>query len=352
MPSENSTKGVGVRDEPGYSLRRVLSVLALATSIAATAAADFEKVHGFELDDRHGLRVREEDGWVTIALRLKERGRPGFEEFVDDDTNELVQIVRRLDEEPLARFRAEVLVPAPPNYVQNAGQRYRITLEGLTIAPGYAKIFEVDAYDTLGAVQAEMRMVWDQAFGVRRDALIWGTILALNVLNESRRVPALVPDTILRSKVGRFRIQGQDLGRGKVGSVERFQAVETGGGFQRVLDSRPSMTTADAYTALQGPSYKRGQQSSPPRSGPARAARFKAKAEFRQPKYRANMVDQFEDPPRPDRSLARPLSQPEYNLPAVQQQEWENAEARLGEPFKGAMQDRADRRDGLSGFDR
>jgi hypothetical protein len=304
--------------------------------------ADFEKVHGFELDDRHGLRVREEDGWVVIALRFKERGRPGFDKYVDDDTGELVEVLRRQDEEDMARFRAEVMVAAEPNYVQNAGERYRITVEGLSVAPEYARIFEVDAYDTLGAVEAEMRKIWDQTHGVRRDGLIWGTVLALNVLNESRRVPARVPDTILRSKVGRFRIQGQDLGRGKVGAVKRFGDVAGGGGFQNVMDARAVMTTADDYSALQGASYKRGQQSSPPRSGPARAARYKAKAEFRQPKYRANMVDQFEQPPKPDRSLDRPLTQSEYGLPPVQQAEWENAEARLGQHFESAIKNRAE----------
>lgn len=331
---------------------RLAPLFALFVLLPGLAAADFEKVHGFELDDRHGLRVREEDGWVTISIRFKERGRPGFDTFIDEDTRELVQIVRRQDEEALARFRAEVMVAAAPNYVQNAGERYRVTLQGLSVAPDYARIFEADAYDTLGAVQAEMRNVWDQTHGVRRDALIWGTILGLNVLNESRRVPALVPDTILRSKVGRFRIQGQDLGRGKVGAVRRFGPAAEGGEFQHVLSSRPEMTTAEAYSALEGPSYRRGQQSSPPRSGPARAARYKARAEFRPPTYRANRVDQFDDPPRPDRSLNRPLSTPEYELPAVEMSHWENSEARLGQGHVGAMRDRAGRGGRPGEFDR
>lgn len=185
--------------------------------------------HGLILDEKNRLMVVEDHGEATIFLLKKERAPGGPTYYVDESTGEGRFVVRFETRDGLFRIRSEVLFPAMPNYVRNPGQRYRITIEGLRIAPLYKRVFEVDAANALDEIEREVGVFAAFAHGPEQEAVFVGGLLAKVVLNESGYLPARIPLTVLRSRVGRFRIQGGGLGRAEQPRVERFAPVEEGG---------------------------------------------------------------------------------------------------------------------------
>jgi hypothetical protein len=218
------------------------------------------KKHGVELDDKHFIELDETEGWITVILKKRERGLAGDEYVEEDVPGVSVRRIRFMERYPLLRMRVEVMAPAPPNYVRNPGTRYRVMLQGIRVAKDYQRIFEVDAYDALAAVQNELRrFISYSKSAIERDALQMASILALRALNESQHLPAEIPLTVLRSKVGQFRIQGAGLIRGEVHQVRRMTRVKEGVRFVTVLDRQPEMVDMQDPEQVHGPGYRRGQ---------------------------------------------------------------------------------------------
>ncbi len=203
-------------DRRGAALvRAVCRVLPLMLLAAAPLRAADIRYHGLTLNDQYRLQLEEVDGTVTFVLLKKDRAAGGPALFPASADAETPAIIRKDTLERLARLRVEVLRPAAPNYVRNPGERFRITIDGMDAVPNFTRDFEADAADALAAVYTNMHALFSMTYGVRREALYTGTLVALRVLNEAQRLPAELPLTTLRSGVGKIRIQGPGLGRAR-----------------------------------------------------------------------------------------------------------------------------------------
>jgi hypothetical protein len=316
--------------QPGAAFGRALLVVLLAVFVLP-ATADMPKVHGFQMDD-YGIRVVEEAGVATLQLTYKSRLTSGYVAFQDPDTLELTDAARLQGEENLARFRVEVLEPASPNYVKNPGKNYRITVEGIEVAPDYKRIFEVDAYDALDAIQVEMRKIYDTTFGIRRAALIFGTEIAIAVLNESQYLPARIPLTVLRSNAGLFRIQGQTLSRGKIQTIDRFYDASVGQDVNKLLQAQADLINPD-LEALSGPRYRRGQLQTSGAGEENRSIPYQTRRGRRPFTYQSEQLRGLNEPENRRDTLGGSidaLTTPDYDLPPVEQAVRENLRLRGG----------------------
>lgn len=314
--------------------------------------------HGDFLDEKHMFIVEEEDGIVTFKLRKNERAPGGPHLFYDPDTGEEESVIRFQAEENLARVRSEVLVVAPPNYVKNPGQRYRITVEGLGIAPDYARVFEVDAYDAIDAVYAEIARMLSDTYGIQREALFYGLQVGLQWLNEDQRFPAAVPLPVLRSEAGQRRIQGQYLERSRGPGSRNLQSIAQGGAGEMrwVWDddssSRRLMTGSEDEPAPsvrggktpagslsapggQAPAYRRGRPGIVERGQAPQLRQYRGSREDLMPADpRAQRMRGLRDPqPRREKPglPGRPLTVPEQPYPAIDAANVENLEITSGE---------------------
>jgi hypothetical protein len=128
--------------------------------------SELPKGHGLLLDDKHRVKLYEDDGWIVLALETNQRAPGGPHEFNNPESM-AIEVATRFDEEyDLFRMGAQVLAPAPPNYVRNPGRRYKITIEGLGVAPMYKTQFEVDAANALDAVATEIHKLSAAAKGL------------------------------------------------------------------------------------------------------------------------------------------------------------------------------------------
>ena len=330
----------------GIAAGLVLSLLLGQAAWAERRRLDEElRVHGFVLDGKNRLHIQQNDGVATIYLLSQDRGAGGPEIRFDPESGEEESIIRQGVLKPLARVKAEVSIPAPPNYIQNPGDRYRVTVEGIEIAPEYSRIFEVSASDALIAIGDEFVQLYSRAEGVERDALYYGMILATRALAKAGHLPAELPTTLLRSKVGRFRIQGPTMRREKQPRVGRFEAVAAGQGFRRVMEEDEEISEAI-------PQLRAVEEFE--RSGPEerqRATLYKEDA-YRFPNREERMEDLRADQvrslgsPSPARNrlgtAQKALTVPELELPAVSSAQVETMDLLLGD-VKSPMEMRMER---------
>jgi hypothetical protein len=180
-----------------------LCVVLLYSSTGFSAGPRY---HGMRLDDQHRLEVQQQSGVLTIAVLTRARVPEGKNVVPDGE-----EIWRLSDREVLARVRSEVLIPAGPNYVNNRGQRYRITVQGAGVEPQYVSVKEVDAADARAYLYTEISKLRDRTFGVRRNALSYATAVALAVLNKAGYLPADIPLSVMKSKALGARMDRQTL---------------------------------------------------------------------------------------------------------------------------------------------
>jgi len=226
--------------------------------------SEVPKTHGAYLDEKHRVTVIEDDGWAVIVLQKKERAPGGpFDYYTTMQEDGRDTVIRFDDEYELIRIGSEVLAPAPPNYVRNPGRRYRIIFEGLAVAPDYKSQIEADASDALDAIGAVLRQLANMGKGMEGPAIEFGGLLAMRAFNESGFLPARIPLTVLRSKVGQVRIQGQYYDRGgKILRLPRFGDVEQEQRFNYVIPSLKNPLKPDPKR-VQGPAYRRGKPEDP-----------------------------------------------------------------------------------------
>lgn len=293
------------------------SVFALLCCTQWAHAAEVRN-YGMYLEDKYFLRVEEDAGIVTIILREESRATGGPSLFVDPETND-DPVIRYKAEHPLVRLAAEVILPSAPNYLKNPGQTYRITIEGIEVAPQYTRIFEVVAADALNAVRSEMSNFISRTEGIQKDALFYGTVLALRAFNEAQRLPAEIPLTVLRSDVGSFRIQGPGMQRREVESSERFTDVESSGGqgFNRVMKVEDELANP-----TREPGYRRGMPGND--LGRSQSSYYTRQTEpyrgIKPPNYRVEQVKGIQSSPSKYAKpgiAGRPLTVPETELPPI-----------------------------------
>lgn len=217
------------------------------------------KGHGLFLDDKHRVKLYEDNGWMVMSLQTKQRAPGGPNLSLGTENVDNMATIRYEQEYDLMRIGAEVMAPAPPNYVKNPGRRYRIYIEGLAVAPLYKNIFEVDAANALDAVATEFHKLSARGKDLEIPAIEFGGLLAMRALNESGFLPARIPLTVLRSKVGQIRIQGQYFERGgKLLRLPRFGNVMSGQVFNFELPDQ-SNALKQHPNLVHGPTYRRGQ---------------------------------------------------------------------------------------------
>jgi hypothetical protein len=290
--------------------------LTLAMALLCTIAAHAGEIrnYGMYLEDKYFLRTAENAGEVTILLREEMRAKGGPSLWVEPESDD-EPIIRYKDERALARITSQVLLPAPPNYLKNPGVKYRVTIEGIEIGPEFATMFHVNAGDARNAVQTEMAKLIQLAHGIERDALYYGTVLALRALNEAQRMPAEIPLTVLRSDVGQFRISGPGLTRREVGRTQRFSDVKEGQEFNRVMEVDDRLTDPEiepGYRRRPSTELGRGQTHFQRESNPYK--------KIEPPNYRVEQVKSLksEESPYAKPGIAgRPLTVPEVELPPM-----------------------------------
>lgn len=304
------------------------------------------KGHGLYLDDKHRVKLVEDDGWIVMKLQKRERPAGGPLEFADPETREGEYAIRFDQEYDLLRIGAQVLAPAPPNYIRNPGRRYRIIIEGLAVAPMYKTNFEVDAANALDAVATEFHKMAATTHGIEVAAVEFGGLLAMRALNESGFLPARIPLTVLRSKVGQVRIQGQYFERGgKLLRLPRFGNVQSGQSFNFTMPEQTNPLKQNPKL-VHGPTYRRGN------NGESQAEPLKVRLEPYRPQrslvpreVRANQfadfgshVDERERFVARGRSLTQPERQTESVLQRTQRRD---AELLTGTKTVGPIEARA-----------
>ena len=319
-------------------------------------AIDSFRTYGVYLDANHLVQVIQEENEITIELFSRGRTTGGphvvpalAPEIIADarqapEVSALAQeeeapIIRYGHATPLARIRSEVLVVAPPNYVKNPGQRYRVLIEGLEAAPDFETVFEVDAADALAAVRSEMVHVYAETEGLVKDALFFGTMLALRALNEFGYLPADIPLTVLRSEAGQLRIQGGAYSRGEQGRLVRFEDIEEGAEYRSTLEPDAELSGAGPED-IHGPAYRRGKVSPVGRDVPYLKKRYRGKREGEPGDYRVRQVRGLDDPRRNKKEMGeagRPETVPEVDMPPVSESQRKNLEMLRG-TSKSAME--------------
>ena len=331
----------------GFGLHRGLCTIALCgvcclySNFAEAVAESSQDVlmsnirnHGLYLDEKNKLKIEESDGWTTVILQRKARAAGGPQEIFSEESGEVEPVIRFGMEERLVRMRSEVLVPAEPNYIRNPGQRYRISIEGIEVAPHYARVFEVDAADALDAVTNEFRQLQSYTDGPKKLAMYYGGLLSMRALNESGRIPAVIPITVLRSQGGEFRIQGEGMGRGKVGSQKRFEATAEGGAFKKVMEDNPEMEFRGTVAPIAD--RRRGSMETVTSGSRHLPKPFKRRHELGQV-YRVNQVKSLSSQSSPEASPGKPvklgksLAMPDEKYPPIGRTDIENYELLVGE---------------------
>ena len=252
-------------------------------------SSEMQKTHGLMLDDKHRVKLYEDAGWIVISLQRRQRAPGGPYEYFNPDDKTHDTATRYDEEYDLMRIGSEVLAAAPPNYIRNPGRRYRVTIEGLAVAPLYKTTFEVDASNALDAVATEFHKISAIGHDIEVPAIEFGGLLAMRALNESGYLPARIPLTILRSKVGQIRIQGQYFERGgKLLRLPRFGNVMSGP-INNTDVAQTNNPLRQEPQKVHGPGYKRGSLVSEVEPIPVRFRPYRPEKSLVPKDTRANM---------------------------------------------------------------
>jgi len=197
--------------------------------------------YGDYFRDKYIVHATEDDGTVTIRMTTIDRatGGPDVNKIPGGRraTTENEQVIRYYREEYLASIRSEIKLPAPPNYTKNPGREYRITIQGMEIDPYFNVIYDAPAAEVLDSIEFQFKQLVSRTEGIYREALYYGMLLSMRALNEAQRLPARLPLTVEKSKVGQVRLsgpyqEGQDLPK-----LERFREVEEGAAYKEYFDN-------------------------------------------------------------------------------------------------------------------
>jgi len=228
------------------TLLRITAIAVALCLVAGIAGAGEVRQYGDYFRDKYILHAREYDGLAKIVLmdRSREVGGPVVSKQTSgriieetEDGEEVDEVIRKWEERELASIRSEIILPAEPNYIKNPGWEYKIIIDGLTTDPSFKRVFHAPAGEVLDLIEYHFSELIDRASGFEREALYYGMLLAMRALNESQRLPARIPLTVLNSAVGRFRFQGPRLVSGEMPRLERFRDVREGGGYRQVFEN-------------------------------------------------------------------------------------------------------------------
>ncbi|GMU92293.1 MAG: hypothetical protein AMXMBFR4_13510 [Candidatus Hydrogenedentota bacterium] len=198
----------------------VACVLSLLIGAVAGGAQEI-RYHGESLDENHRVLIEEQNGVCRIGVFERSR-------FAGDRLIQLAPvgpgISPRANPEPefLLEVRAEVLKPSAPNYLQNPGERYRISIETLKLEPYYANEVEVAAEHARDQLFYEFEVLRVRATGIEEKALAAAAPLVAEIFKEAQRLPAEIYTSVLRSRSGRFRITEETRQRRRIEPSQVF----------------------------------------------------------------------------------------------------------------------------------
>jgi hypothetical protein len=188
---------------------------------AVSAGAQEIRYHGESLDENHRVLIEEHNGVCRVGVFARSR-------FAGDRLIQLAPmgpgVSPRANPEPefLLEVRAEVLKSSAPNYLQNPGERYRISIETLGLKPYYANRVEVSAEHARDQLFYEFEILRRRATGIEEKALAAAGPLVAEIFKEAQRLPAEIYTSVLRSRSGRFRITEETRQRRRIEPSQVF----------------------------------------------------------------------------------------------------------------------------------
>ncbi len=201
--------------------RAFASAVCVSLVMAVTVRAGEVRYHGVPLDENHRLLIEETLGTCKVGYIKRTRssgpdlvdvapGGPGVSPRVTTPPRYLIQMW------------AEVLKSSAPNYLQNPGEWYRITVQTLDYEPPYAIKMEVPASKARDAVYYIFQLLSVQTSGIEKKALEAAAPLVTEVFKEEQRLPAEIYTSVLESRSGLFRITRKTRQRRKIEPPQVF----------------------------------------------------------------------------------------------------------------------------------
>ncbi len=191
---------------------RLPITFAITAVISTVAMADNILYHGATLDEQHHVQLAQELN--SIKIGIVERTRViGEETIMPLGSSNTVGVTQRRTPKPryLCEVRVQILQSSAPNYIQNPGQRYRISVQGLSVAPGYGNVVEVFAAQARDTVFFEIEKLRQLTSGIEKEALAVAAPIVVNAFKASQTLPAEIFESVRRSRGGRFRITEDTL---------------------------------------------------------------------------------------------------------------------------------------------
>ncbi len=182
-----------------------IAILALVLTLSIPAFAQEKRYHGEPLDENNRLLIEEELGVCRVGVFARSR-------FSGDRLIDFVEAAPgaspRANPAPeyLLEVRAEVLKSSAPNYLQNPGERYRITMRTLKLSVEYDNTVDVPAEFARDQLFYEFEQVRTQTGGLERKAIEAAAPLVAEIFKEEQRLPAEIFTSVLKSRTGQFRI--------------------------------------------------------------------------------------------------------------------------------------------------
>lgn len=201
---------------------RTLVVTAVPFLVACVAVQAAEvRYHGVPLDESHRLLIEETLG--TCKVGYIERTRSSGPDLVDV-APQGPGVSPRVTTPPkyLVQVWAEVLKSSAPNYLQNPGEWYRITVVTLDFKPHYATKMEVPAAKARDTVYYIFQKLSVEATGIEKKTLEAAAPLVTEVFKEEQRLPAEIYTSVLESRSGLFRITPRTRQRRKIEPAQSF----------------------------------------------------------------------------------------------------------------------------------
>lgn len=202
---------------------RIRIAFLLAAVIGANALADDLLFHGAVLDEQHRVQLAQELN--SIKIGIVERTRVvGMEPIKPIGSMNTIGVTQRRTPKPryLCEIRVQILQSSSPNYLQNPGQRYRISVHGLALAPGYGSVSEVFAAQARDTVFYEIEKLRLLTHGIEKEALAVAAPIAVNAFKSAQVLPAEIFESVLRSRGGRFRITENTLQVRRISPTQLF----------------------------------------------------------------------------------------------------------------------------------
>lgn len=202
---------------------RIHFIFGLATLMSVAAIADDVLFHGAPLDEQHSVQLAQELN--SIKIGIVERTRViGEDTIMPLGSSNTVGVTQRRTPKPryLCEVRVQILQSSAPNYIQNPGQRYRISIHGLALEPGYGNVVEVYAAQARDTVFYEIEKLRELTSGLEKEALGIAGPIAVNAFKASQTLPAEIFESVMRSRGGRFRITKDTLQVRRIPPTELF----------------------------------------------------------------------------------------------------------------------------------